>query len=81
MKYFNPDSSASLLKVNPALIQKKDFRSLSFKEVLKHPYLEYEEVVLIFQAKKKYGIVTYDTLQKHKVLPIYKLRKIKPYFR
>lgn len=81
MTYFNVDSSAHLLKADPDLIRKKDFQSLAFKEILKHPYLEYEDVVLIFQAKKKYGTVTYDTLRKHRVLPFHKLKKIKPYFR
>ena len=81
MIYFNADSSNTLLKVNPALIRKKDFQTLTFKEILRHPYLEYEDVVLIFQAKKKYGTIAYDTLQKHRVLSTHKLRKIKPYFR
>ena len=81
MIYFNADSSNTLLKANPALIRKKDFPTLTFKEILRHPYLEYEDVVLIFQAKKKYGTIAYDTLQKHRVLPTHKLRKIKPYFR
>lgn len=81
MTYFNVDSSASLLTADPALIRKKDLQSLTFKEILKHPYLEYEDVVLIFQAKKKYGSVAYDTLRSHRVLPAHKLRKIKPYFR
>lgn len=81
MTYFNVDSSASLFCADPALIRKKDLNTLSFKEVLKHPYLEYEDVVLIFQAKRKYERVSYDTLQQRKVLPFYKLKKIKPYFR
>ena len=81
MTYFNADSSASLLTADPALIRKKDFQTLTFKEILKHPYLAYEDVVLIFQAKKKYGTVAYDTLHRHRVLPAHKLRKIKPYFR
>lgn len=81
MTYFNVDSSAALLTTDPALIRKKDFQALTFKEILKHPYLEYEDVVLIFQAKKKYGTVTYDTLYKYRVLPAHKLKKIKPYFK
>lgn len=81
MTYFNVDSSAIYLKANPALICKKDLQALSFKEILKHPYLEYEDVVLIFQAKKKHGTIAYDTLQKYRVLPSHKLKKIKPYFK
>lgn len=51
MTYFNVDSAAHLFTVNPQLIQKKDLNSMSFKEVLRHPYLDYEEVKLIFNAK------------------------------
>lgn len=81
MTYFNVDSSAHLFRVNPGLIRKKDLNTLSFKEILRHPYLEYEDVVLLFQAKKKYGKINCDTLEKRKILPFYKLKKIKPYFR
>lgn len=81
MTYFNVDSSAYLFTVNPQLIRKKDLNSLSFKEVLRHPYLDYEDVKLIFNAKNKYKKISFDTLQQRKILPVYKLKKIKPYFR
>ena len=81
MTYFNVDSAAHLFTVNPQLIRKKDLNSMSFKEVLRHPYLDYEEVKLIFNAKNKYKKISFDTLQQRKILPAYKLKKIKPYFR
>ncbi len=81
MTYFNVDSSAFLFHVNPLLIQKRELDTLTFKEILRHPYLEYEDVILIFQAKKQYKRVSYDTLQQHRVLPSHKLKKIKPYFK
>ena len=80
MTYFNVDSSAHLFTVNPGLIRKKDLNTLTFKEVLRHPYLEYEDVKLIFNAKNKYKKISMDTLEKRKILPVYKLKKIKPYF-
>lgn len=79
--YFQADSLMRFFTADPRLIQKKDLNRMNFKEVLKHPYLEYEDVKLIFDAKKKYHAVSFDTLEKRKVLPFYKLRKIKPYFR
>ncbi len=81
MTYFNVDSSAHLFTANAQLIRKKDLNTMSFKEVLRHPYLDYEEVKLIFNAKNKYKRISFDTLEKRKILPLYKLRKIKPYFR
>lgn len=81
MTYFNVDSATHLFTVNPQLIRKKDLNSMSFKEVLRHPYLDYEEVKLIFNAKNKYKKISFDTLQQRKILPAYKLKKIKPYFR
>lgn len=81
MTYFNVDSCAHLFCVNPALIQRKDLDTMSFKAVLRHPYLEYEDVRMIFNAKREYGHISYAILDEHKVLAAYKLKKIKPYFK
>ena len=81
MKHFNVDSCAHLFQVNPALIQPADLDTMSFKALLRHPYLAYEDVQLIFNAKQQYGHITYDTLKDHKVLTFFKLKKIKPYFK
>ncbi len=81
MKYFDVDSSAHLFHVNPDLIQKSDLDTMSFKAVLRHPYLEYEDVQMIFNAKKKYRHISYDTLEQNKVLARHKLKKIKAYFK
>lgn len=81
MKYFNVDSNSYLFTVNPALIQKADMDTMSFKAILHHPYLEYEDVQLIFNAKRKYGHISYDILEKQNILTKYKLKKIKPYFK
>lgn len=80
MTYFNVDSSAHLFRIDQTLVRKQDFNRMTFREVLRHPYLEYEDVQLIFQAKSKYGKVSFDTLKHRNILPPYKLKKIKPYF-
>ena len=81
MKYFNIDSNAHLFTINPTFIQKADMDSMSFKAILRHPYLEYEDVQLIFNAKRKYGHISIDVLEKQNILAGYKLKKIKPYFK
>ncbi len=81
MTYFNVDSNTHLFTVELEYIVKRDLDSMDFKAILKHPYLEYEDVELIFDAKRRYGHVSYTLLEEKKVLPIRKLKKIKPYFR
>lgn len=80
MKYFNVDSCASLFTVDQSLILKSDLDTMSFKAILKHPYLEYEDVQMIYNAKRKYGHLSYAVLEEHKVLAPHKLKKMKPYF-
>lgn len=81
MKYFDVDSNAHLFTVNPSLIQKKDLDTMSFKSILRHPYLEYEDVQMIFNAKRQFDSISYSILEKESILPAYKLKKIKPYFK
>ena len=77
----NIDSLLPHFSVNPALIRKKELDTMSFKSVLHHPYLVYEDVQLIFNAKRKYGKINYSILESQEVLPLFKLKKIKPYFK
>lgn len=81
MKYFNVDSCAHLFRVDTTLIRVSDLDTMSFKAVLRHPYLAYEDVQLIFNARQKYGHLSYRLLEEHKILTTYKLKKIKPYFK
>ena len=81
MKYFDVDSNAHLFTVNPNRIRKKDLDTMSFKAILRHPYLEYQDVQMIFNAKRKYQHITFDTLKDKSILPPYVLKKIKPYFK
>ena len=66
-QYLNIDSLLPHFSVNPALIRKKELDTMSFKSVLHHPYLVYEDVQL--------------TLESQNILPLFKLKKIKPYFK
>lgn len=77
----NIDSLLPHFSVNPALIRKKELDTMSFKSVLHHPYLVYEDVQLIFNAKRKFGKIDYSTLESQNILPLFKLKKIKPYFK
>lgn len=80
-QYLNIDSLLPCFSVNPALIRKKELDTISFKTLLHHPYLVYEDVQLIFNAKRKFGKINYSILESQKILPLFKLKKIKPYFK
>lgn len=80
-KYLVIDSLLPLFTADASRIRKRELDTMSFKAVLRHPYLEYEDVQLIFNAKRKFGAVSYDTLARHGVLPPHKLKKIRPYFK
>ncbi len=75
-QYLNIDSLLPHFSVNPALIRKKELDTMSFKSVLHHPYVQ-----LIFNAKRKFGKIDYSTLESQNILPLFKLKKIKPYFK
>lgn len=81
MKYFHLDSCGAIFKADTSYILKKDLDSLDFKGILRHPYLEYEDVQLIFNAKRKYGHLSYGLLKEKKILLPGTLKKIKPYFK
>lgn len=80
MTYFNVDSSARYFTVDPALIIKRNLDTMDFKAILRHPYLEYEDVKLIFNAKRKFKTISFSLLETNQVLTADKLKKIKPYF-
>ena len=81
MKYLDVDSIKQYFTVDPSLIIKKDLNQINFKEVLRHPYLDYEEVKQIFNAKDKNKAISFILLKEQQVLPADKLKKIKPYFK
>lgn len=81
MRYFDVDSLGYLFCVDTTLVVKRDLDSMDFKEVLRHPYLEYEDVRLIFNLKRGNQSVSFSVLEEKKVLPVYLLKKIRPYFK
>jgi len=71
---------AGQLEINSELIKKKNLNTVEFKELLKHPYLEYYLVKSIFDYKDKNG--RFDSVAELcKVNLIYKelYEKISPY--
>jgi hypothetical protein len=80
-QYLNIDTLLARFTANPSLIRQKDLDTMTFKAILKHPYLAYEDVQLIFNAKRKFGKINFSILNAEKILPLYKLQKIKPYFK
>ena len=80
-QYLDIDTLLSRFTANPDLIKQRNLDTMDFKTVLKHPYLAYEDVQLIFNAKRKFGKINFSILNSEKILPLYKLQKIKPYFK
>lgn len=80
-KHLEIDSLLPLFTADTRYIRKKELDTMSFKSVLYHPYLEYEDVQLIFNAKRKLGHISFDSLKTHEVLSPHKLKRIKPYFK
>ena len=80
-QYLDIDTLLPRFTANPAFIRKRELDTMSFKAILHHPYLQYEEVQLIFNAKRKFGKINYSILESEKILPLFKLKKIKPYFK
>ncbi len=79
LTYLEVDSYKHRFSADAQKIRRMDLNKLAFKEVLRHPYLEYEDVQLIFNARRKFGSVSYEILRRNGILAEYKLRKIKPY--
>lgn len=80
-KYLEIDTLLSRFTADSTLIRRRDLDTMDFKSMLKHPYLAYEDVQLIFNAKRKFGKINFSILNSEKTLPLYKLQKIKPYFK
>jgi len=81
MQYLDIATIRAHLYINKNLIIKKDLNALSFKEILKHPYLDYNDVILIFQAKKEYKEISVQILLQKGILIKSKIKQIQPYFK
>lgn len=79
--YLDIDTLLPLFTVDASLVRKQAMDTMTFRSLLRHPYLEYEDVVLIFNARRAAGdSLSYSLLERKKVLVPLKLKKIKPYF-
>lgn len=81
IKHFDANQFIPLFTTTPGLIARKELNTMAFKEILRHPYLDYDDVKCILEAKNKYGKVSFRLLKDQKILPDDKLEKIKHYFR
>ncbi len=53
LTYFNLDSMSRYIGVDTSLIVKRYIGDYTFKNLLRHPYLDYETLVLIFEYKRE----------------------------
>jgi len=56
------------ITVNPQLVRKIDLNTVTFKELMKHPYFEYYLVKAIFNYKDE--IRAYDSVGQLRKLPV-----------
>ena len=84
--YGMPKETVEILIKNTATISEEvtqlDLNKATFKELLKHPYLEYEDVKNIFNFKQTFGgFNQVKDLQKHQLVPDSVFVKIAPYLK
>ncbi len=71
---------AGQVEINPELIKRKNLNTVEFKELLRHPYLEYYLVKSIFDYKSKNGkFGSVDELRKVNLIYKELYEKISPY--
>ncbi|MDR1414384.1 MAG: helix-hairpin-helix domain-containing protein [Odoribacteraceae bacterium] len=81
MTYLDIDTLLPHFTVDPARVRKRAMDTMSFASLLRHPYLEYEDVALIFNAKRAAGdSLSLAMLEEKRVLVPRKLKRLKPYF-
>ena len=81
LRYFNADEFIPYFTADSYFIVKKAMDTMSFKSLLRHPYLDYEDVKLIFKMKNRYLHIDMETLKHEKLFPEDKIRKLALYFR
>jgi len=71
---------ADRIVIDTASISKLDLNSATFRELLRHPYLEYEDVKALVNFRDFVGdIQTVQQLQENYILPDSVLQKVQPY--
>lgn len=74
------DLITSSLYIDSLLLRKLNLNSASFRDLLRHPYLEYEDVKAIVNYRDVLGhISTLDELYQNMILPDSILEKFAPY--
>lgn len=81
LKHLKIENIEKQITVDDKDIIKKDLDTMSFKSVLRHPYLNYEDVKLIFNAKRKHKKISMKIIMENGVLPKHKIEKISHYYR
>ncbi len=66
--------------VDTTKIKKIDLNEVTFKDLLKHPYLEYEQVKTFIKYQKKHRIFNLKQLQTDGIFDNEFLEKLRPYF-
>lgn len=70
------------LEVNPDLIQKTAINELSFKEILRHPYIDFEKTKSIITHRERRGLIrSEEELLKLQGFTIADIEKLRPYIR
>lgn len=71
---------APQIQVDTSSIRKLYINKSSFRDLLKHPYLEYEDVIVLMNFMESEGsIATYEELWENHILPDSILLRIRPY--
>ena len=71
----------SLVSIDSSAIHKIQIDSATFRELLRHPYLEYEDVkALVNYRDYKGDIASYRELQENNILEDTVLIRVAPYF-
>lgn len=79
LKQENYNQIAKNIKINQKAIVKIDINNANFKELLKHPYLEYKDVKAIVDYRKLKNIKTTQQLVDDNVTNVEIIKKIEPY--
>lgn len=69
------------IKVDVTVIRKLNINTSDFRDLLRHPYLDYEEVKSLVRYRDVHGpFRSSDILWRDSVLPLHKEDKLRPYF-
>lgn len=70
---------APQLKADTSLIRKINLDTIGFKDLLRHPYFDYEQTKRVFRLRKRNKHITADDLLKEKIINKEEFLKVKIY--